>query len=277
MTDSAPRPRLVTPQGWSTLTLAGAAIGLAVAGPAKAGSLPQGPETLWLAQATEAGEGGEGGEGGAGASKDEVVDFLKDLGLIEGPLRAGVALYRAGLADQAASHMKHPQDDIYDELSYHLADFGAEGFAEELSALATAVEGGQSVEAVEAALAGVLNKIAEAREHAGATEAAEAQAMVEILRQATDDYDEGVKDGKIAEREEYQDAWGFVEVVRTQAEHMAGEDDATEKAFGEKALDALEEARATLPDVSPEGKALGDAAALHVAAATIELAAYKLK
>jgi hypothetical protein len=277
MTDFARMPRLVTPQGWSTLTLAGAAIGLAVAGPAKAGSLPQGPETLWLAQAAEAGEGGEGGEGGAGASKDEVVDFLKDLGLIEGHLRAGVALYRAGLADQAASHMKHPQDDIYDELSYHLADFGAEGFAEELSALATAVEGGQPVEAVEAALAGVLKEIAEAREHAGATEAAEAQAMVEILRQAADDYDEGVKDGKIAEREDYQDAWGFVEVVRAQAEHMAGEDDATEKAFGDKALAALDEARAALPDVSPEGKALGDAAALHVAAATIELAAYKLK
>lgn len=277
MTDSTPKIRVVTPKGWSALTLAGAAFGLAVAGPAKAGPLPQGPETLWLAQATEGGEGGEGGEAGTQASGDEVVEFLTDLGLIEGHLRAGVALYRAGLADQAASHMKHPQDEIYDELSYHLADFGAKGFADELTALAGAVEGGQPVETVEAALAEVLKEIAEARDHAGASEAAEAQAMVAILRQAADEYGAGVKDGNVAALHEYQDAWGFVEVVRAQAEHMAGEDDAAEKAFGQKALAALDEARVALPDVSPEGRTLGDASALHAAAATVELAAYRLK
>ncbi|OYX44966.1 MAG: hypothetical protein B7Z02_02700 [Rhodobacterales bacterium 32-67-9] len=277
MTDSSNTPRRVSPSAWTTLTLAGAAVGLAISGPAAAAGFGNGPEKLWLAQATEGGEGGEGGEAGASAGGDEVVEFLTDLGLIEGHLRAGVALYRAGLADQAATHMKHPQDEIYDELSYHIADFGAEGFAEQLTALAGAVEAGAPVETVDAALADVLREIAEAREHANASEAAEAQAMVAILRQAADEYAEGVKDGTVTELHEYQDAWGFVEVAREQAVHMAGEDDAVEKAFGEKAVAALDEAREALPDVSPEGKTLGDASILHSAAAKIELAAYKLK
>ncbi len=270
-------PRRVAPTGWATLTLAGAAVGLVISGPVAAAGLGNGPEKLWLAQSTEGGEGGEGGEAGAAAGGDEVVDFLTDLGLLEGHLRAGVALYRAGLADQATSHMKTPADDIYDELSYHLADFGAEGFAEDLTALADEVAGGKPADAVEATLANVLTKIDEAREHTHASEAAEAQAMVAVLRRAADEYGDAVTGGKVAEPEEYQDAWGFVEVARAQAAHMAGEDDAVEKAFGEKALAALDEARESLPDVSPEGLTLGDASILHAAAAKIELAAYKLK
>ncbi|MCB2127197.1 MAG: hypothetical protein H6897_06070 [Rhodobacteraceae bacterium] len=277
MNDFPKGPRPVTPRGWVSLTLAGTAIGLAVAGPAAADTPLDGPERLWLAQGTEAGEGGEAGEAGTEASGDEVVDLLKDLGLIEGHLRAGVALYRAGLADQAAHHMKHPQDEIYDELSFHLADFGAEGFAEELTALATAVESGQPVEAVDAALAEVLKAIAGARGHANASDAEGARAMVAILRQAADEYGDGVKDGGVTELQEYQDAWGFLEAVRDQAAHMAGEEDAAKKTFGEKTLAALDTAREALPDVSPEGRTLGDASALHAAVATVELAAYQLR
>lgn len=101
--------------------------------------------------------------------------------------------------------------------------------------------------------------------------------MVAILRQAAAEYGEGVKDGNLAELHEYQDAWGFVEVVRDQAAYMAGEEDAAEKAFGEKTLAALDAAREALPDVSPEGRTLGDAAALHAAVAAVELAAYQLR
>lgn len=278
MTDFPRKPRSVTPQGWTALSLAGAAIGLAVAGPAAADAPSQGPERLWLVQSTEAGEGGEAGEAGAAAaSGDAVVEFLTDLGLIEGHLRAGVALYRAGRTDEAATHMKHPQDEIYDALSHHLAAFGAEGFAEELTALSAAVEGGQPAGTVEAALAAVLTEIAEARAHAQASEAAEARAVVALLRTAAEEYGVGVKEGKVVELHEYQDAWGFVEVARAQAEHMAGEADEAEKAFGQATLAAIDEARMALPDVSPEGRTLGDAATLSVAAATAELAAYKLK
>lgn len=279
MTDHPKAPRRVLPKAWSTLGLAGAAMSVAVAGHAAThfGNAAAPANKIWLAQASEGGEGGEAGESGHVAEGDEVVELLTDLGLIEGHLRAGVALYRGGLTNQAATHMKHPQDEIYDELSYHLHDFGAEGFAPELTALAEAVAGGAPADTVEAALAAVVHKIDEAREHSGASEAAEARAIVAILRTAADEYAIGIQNGTVAELHEYQDAWGFVEVARAQLQHMAGEDDAAEKAFGEAALAALDEARAALPDVDPSGKPLGEDTLLPAAVARVELAAYKLK
>ncbi len=226
MTDSASKPRRVTPRGWTTLGLAGAAVGLAVGGPAMAagfGTIPGGPETLWLAQAAAGTEGGEAGEAGAALAGDETVDLLYDLGVLEGALRAGVALYRAGKADPAAPHLKRPGDDSYDELSFHLADAGAEGFPDELTALADAAQAGRPVAEVEAAFAAVLAKIDAARVKAGASEAEEAQAIVAILRKAAEDYAEGVKDGSLAEPGEYQEAWGLAEVARGLAARMAAE------------------------------------------------------
>ena len=278
MTDSASKPRRVTPRGWTTLGLAGAAVGLAVGGPAMAagfGTIPGGPETLWLAQAAT--EGGEAGEAGAALGGDETVDLLYDLGVLEGSLRAGVALFGAGRAEAAAPHLKRPEDDSYDELSFHLADAGAEGFPAELTALADAAQAGRPVAEVEAAFAAVMAKIDAARGKAGASEQAEAQAIVAILRKAAEDHAEGVKDGQIAEPGEYQEAWGLAEVARRLAGKMAAEDDAAEKAFGEKTLAALDAARPALPDVAPEAAPPGDASALFAAAATAELAAYRLK
>ncbi len=273
------RSRRVAPRSWATLTLSGAALGLTVSAANAADRQQYGnaPEKLWLAQAsTEGGEGGEGGEAGA-IEGDDAVALLSGLGLIEGHLRAGVALYEAGLSDQAKSHMKHPQDELYADLLPLLKEAGAEDFSGELTELAEAVESGADVAKVKEIFAEVQKEIAEGRAHAGGGEAAEAAAIVAMVRQAADEYEEGVKDGKVAELHEYQDAWGFVEVARDLLTHMAGENDAAEKAFGEKALTALGEAAPALPGVSPEGKDLGDASMLYAAAASIELAAYKLK
>lgn len=275
MTD-APKTRRVMPRTWATLTLAGAALGLA-APAALAADLHRAhasaPEKLWLAQSTE---GGEGGEAGAVKGEDSVA-LLTGLGLIEGHLRAGVALYKQGEADQAKTHMKHPQDEIYTSLLPLIQKAGAEDFSGSLTKLADAVETGAGPEAVDAAFADVLREIAEAREKAGGGEAAEAAAIVAILQQAASEYGIGVKDGKVVELHEYQDAWGFVETARALLTHMAGEDDAKEKAFGTKSLAALAEAEAALPGVSPTGAPLGDASVLYGAAASVELAAYRLK
>jgi hypothetical protein len=271
-----PNTRRVAPRAWVTLTLSGAALGLTVTG-GVAGDVhgpAAAPETLWLAQATT--EGGEGGEAGAIAGDDSVA-LLTGLGLIEGHLRAGVALYEAGLAEQATSHMKHPQDELYVGLLPLLTKAGAEDFSAELTELSAAVNSGADLARVKEIFAEVQKEIGEGREHAGGGEAAEAAAIVRMLTTAADEYALGVKDGKVLELHEYQDAWGFVEVARALLTHMAGEDDAAEKAFGEKALAALAEADAALPGVSPEGKTLGEASAIYAAAATIELAAYKLK
>jgi len=173
--------------------------------------------------------------------------------------------------------MKHPEDEIYEDLKGHLDEFGAEDFAAELKALADAVEAGKPIEEVEAALADVLHEIEEAREHSGASEAQEAAAILALMRNAAEEYDEGIKDGAVAELHEYQDAWGFLQTARALAEHMAGEDDAAEKAFGEKALAAIDETSAGFPSIAPEGAVDGDAGLILAAAAKVELAAYKLK
>ena len=280
MTDSPRTPRKVEPRRWTSLTMAGAALGVALAGPAQAAGTGEfgahGPEKLWLAQ-SEGGEGGEGGEAGHDEDMDAAVELLTDLGLIEGHLRAGITLYQAGLADQAITHMKHPQSEIYTELEAHLDQFGAPGFADELTALATAVEGGAPIGDAEAAFAAALTRIEEARSHAHAGGAGEAASVLGLVRVAAEEYHIGIVDGAVSNLHEYQDAWGFVQVARSVAEQMAGEDDVAERAFGEKALAALDEVAPALPGVSPEGKPLGDAGMLLAAAAKIELAAYALK
>ena len=146
-----------------------------------------------------------------------------------------------------------------------------------MTALAEAVETGAPLDRVNEIFAELQKEIEEGRGHAGGGEAAEAAAIVKIVTQAADEYALGVKDGMVAELHEYQDAWGFVEIARALLTHMAGEDDAAEKAFGEKALAALDEAAPALPGITPEGKPLSEASALYAAAASIELAAYKLK
>ncbi|MCW3780566.1 hypothetical protein OM960_03090 [Defluviimonas sp. CAU 1641] len=101
MVDSSHSPRRVAPRKWPALT-AGAALGLALASAAQAagtqGVDTTGPEKLWLAQS-------QGGESGHADETGMAVEILTDLGLVEGHLRAGVALYQAGFADQAARHM----------------------------------------------------------------------------------------------------------------------------------------------------------------------------
>ena len=82
--------------------------------------------------------------------------------------------------------------------------------------------------------------------------------------------------GAIAELHEYQDAWGFLQTARALAAHMAGEADAAEKSFGETALAAIDDTAPGFPSIAPESAFGGDASLIHVAAAKVELAAYKL-
>lgn len=266
----------------TALTMAGAAAGMLAAGAAQANSGWPAPDGLvWLADSSsesgEGGEGGEGGESGHTAAAGTSVGFLTNLALIEGHLRAGVALYKAGHADHATSHMKHPQDEIYTDLLPQLQAVGAEDFAAELQALSDAVAAGSAEEAVDAALAAVLKEIDEAREHSHAAEADEALAIAALVHQAGEEYGVGVVDGALADAHEYQDAWGFVQVARALADHMAGEDDEKEKAFGQAAQAALAALDPAFPGVMPDGVIAGDAGLVLSAAATIELAAYGLR
>ena len=277
--------RRVAPRSWATLTLSGAALGLAVTGAPAADLHPYGagPERLWLAQ-SEGGEGGEGGEAGeAGQQPDDdsvdwaTVDILMDTGLLEGYLLAGVALYDAGRPQDAAVHMKAPGDDVYDDLTAHLADIGAPTLGDDLKALAAAVAAGKPKADVDAAFKGVRDKLQALRGNVAATDLEQATAVLETFKRAQDEYGDAVVDGRLDDAAEYADAWGFVQAARAMAERMAAGGDTPAAAFGGKAAAAIDTLKPLMPEATAAGPVSQDSALFSAAVAQIELAAYGLK
>jgi hypothetical protein len=273
--------RIVAARRWSSLTVAGAAVGLVVAGAAgqaaAGGDNAPGPEKLWLAQA-EGGEGGEGGEAGALASSgDEAADLLNAFAQIEGHLSTAMALFAAGDSHGEHPHFGHPKAEIYEPIEHKLEEKGLPGFEAELEALAAAAAEGKPAAEVEAAHAAVLARIEAARATLAASPKSQLTAVMLLVRKAAEEYGEGVKDGTVAELHEYQDAWGFVQAAGAAVDRLAASEDAAVKEAAAKARAALDELAPALPGVVPEGKIAGDAGLLSAAAAKIELAAYGLK
>ena len=269
-------PRTSQARRWTSLALAGTAIGF-VAAPLQAqdfNAQTGGPDRIWLAQA-EGGEGGEGGEAGAVAEKENDAAYVAALGFVEGHLRVGVALYEADLPDMAITHMKHPQDEIYTALAPQLAERGAEAFDTQLTALALAVEGGASVEDVQAAFAAVLHEVEEAS--TATTEKAQLEALVIMTRTAAEEFSIGVVDGAIANLHEYQDAFGFLQTVRTRAATLAMSSDASVAAAAAKVTAAVDATDAAFAGLDPQGAVPGTADILFGAAAQMEFAVLSVK
>ena len=256
---------------WTSLALAGTAISF-VAPPLQAEDLQSiGPDRIWLAQA----EGGEGGEAGATVVHGDDAAYVAALGYIEGHLRVSVALYEAGQAEMAITHMKHPQDEIYADLAPQLAERGATAFDTQLAALATAVEAGASVDEVQAAFAAVLQEIDEAS--AATPPKMQLDALVLMTRTAAGDYAIGVVDGAVAQLHEYQDALGFMQAVRARATALAGTSDASVAAAALKVTAALTPVDAAFAGLAPDGAVPGAADVLFGAAAQMEFATIAVK
>jgi hypothetical protein len=251
------------------------AIALVNAGPAALKSnLPRGASGFDLAAWAAGGEAGEAGEAGQ-ASQDPATDdvaYLTQLGLVQGHLTVGVALYGQGASDDAKVHMKHPKDELYASLLPALAARKAKGFSDELSALAADVEGGKPAAAAEKDLARAVAAIERARSAAPANLKARLKVVLALTRIAADEYAQGVKDGAVVNRKEYEDAWGFVAVAKSLLEGLSK---AERKETG-SAYDKIEaELRALAPawpSVVPPARVETDASLLYAAAARIELA-----
>lgn len=215
----ARRLKLLT--GLSTIALGAAALGgcgggegegeAGVSGAAESGTTDHG---VLLAGEGE-GEGGEGeGEGAAAADlATDPVAYLHQLFLIRGHLHAGASLYAAGEQAMAATHMKHPEDELYVGLAPAFEARGVNGFATELQALATSVANGAPADQVEAGLAAVKRAIDEAAAAAQASPAEILLAVAALLRTAGEEFDIGVKGGTIVNPHEYQDAHGFMTIA----------------------------------------------------------------
>jgi len=160
---------------------------------------------------------GEGSGGNAtAASIESDAAYLAQLSFIRGHLNVGVNLYREDAIDAAATHMKHPADELYTMLLPAMEARSSTGFANELEALASAVEQRQDGAAVESAYAALLGAIERAEAAVKEPDAATLVAViVALVRTAGAEYDIAVGEGGILENEhEYQDALGFVRTAR---------------------------------------------------------------
>ena len=270
-------PRTIQPRTWTSLALATTAAALtASAGYAGADITLKAPsETVWLAQA----QGGEGGEGGARVDPDAAPDdatYLAALGFMEGHLAAGVALYRAGETTLAKTHTQHPKDEIYPTLAPMMTARGFAGFEGELAALADAVAANAPVSEVEALLETLLKATAAASE-IGASDRAQLDALVTLSRTAANEYAVGVVDAKVVDLPEYQDAWGFLKIVKQRAEILSGDGEEDVAKAAKSIVGAVAETETAFGGVAADAPLSAGSDVLFGAAARIEIATLSVK
>ncbi len=215
------------------------------------------------------------GEGAIMTATQE-VSLLTLLGLVEGHMRVGVALYEAGDVAAAKTHMKHPKSELFLQLQPMIP---ADEFTEVgavLGAVSAAVEAGKPVSDVKALLDTLVHELSVQRPKKLEALAA-AQAVTVLLRTAADEYSVGVKDNAVVEAHEYQDAWGFVQAAKAL---LAGLPKPERDEHGED-LAKIDGLLAGLDVMWPElsGKAVltEKPDKLFAAAARIEIAALKIK
>lgn len=269
----ARRLKLLT--GLSTLALTGA---LAVSGCAGEGEAGEGEGAR--SAAVSEGEGEGGGEGasaeGEGASDagdpaTDDVEYLRRLGLVRGHLAVFIELYRAGEFDAAATHVKHPESELYAGLVPAFKARGKPGFADALSALVAATQARGDVDAAYAAVGDAIDANAPATNLATKLLAAAAMA-----RTAGDEFAIGVEDdGAVSNAHEYQDAYGFLAAAQ---EMLSTEDtddinEAEAIALAHEQLDIALKSFSGLTAEHTEGKA----STIYGAAARLEIAGLGLR
>ncbi len=177
---------------------------------------PGGHGAVHIARA--GGDGGEADEGGA-AQKDydaklpPALRFYRDIELIRGHLLVGDELVRAGRWAEALPHFLHPSEEIYGKIRNDLRTYDVAPFEATMKSLAQTVKA-KNEAAYRTAFTALEERLAAADKGARAKEqnwpAFAVDAVLELLRTATNEYEEAVEDGRIAEAVEYQDSRGFV-------------------------------------------------------------------
>lgn len=222
----------------------------------------------------------EGGEGGEGATTAEAIEsdaaYLAQLSFIRGHLNVGVNLYREDAMDASATHMKHPADELYTALLPAMEARGASGFADELEALAVAVEQKQGAAAVDSAYAALLDAIGKAEAAVKEPDAATlVKVIVDLVRTAAAEYDIAVGEAGVLENEhEYQDALGFVRTAREWVPRLA---ELTENAAAVTAIEAqLDMLLPIWPGLKAPTRLETAPSVIYGAAARIEIAGLKV-
>jgi pyruvate formate-lyase activating enzyme-like uncharacterized protein len=170
--------------------------------------------------------------------------------------------------------LKHPSDEIYASLRPGFRRYHAAGFAKELEQLSKAAAGEKG--AAENAYQQVEKKIQGARQKAPANTKTQLQVAARLLNDAASEYRESLKNGRIADAHEYQDAYGFTKIARRLIERSKPANE-SERAALDIARGVLKDTDGLWPSLPGDGIAGGDPALLQAAASRFELAASGLR
>lgn len=198
--------------------------------------------------------------------------YLKQLGLMRGHLRVGYSLYLDGHLDAAKTHMKHPGSELYADLVPAFKARGVDGFANQLSALAAAVENDRGDTAVERAYAALLDGISSSEAEVSVAMDAPAprlQLAAGLLKVAAEEYAIGVVDGRLENAHEYQDAYGFTRTALAVAEGIHAENPTAIEAQ-QRAIELIDELSPAWPALVPPERVNFRADRIAAAAADIE-------
>jgi hypothetical protein len=277
--------RLVRPRLWTALgTIAAAS--LAASTPALAGPATHrhGQDSSHLqiaasdegARHTEA-KAGEGSEGGGSSAAVDEADFLAMVAALEGKMRAGLRLYQTGDVAAAKAHMGHALEVKFHAVEHALENRGFTDLEALIEGLADATDGGKPLAETQSLAAKVADRI-----HAvpGASEGgmpAALRALALLTRDAAKDYAASLKDGRIVDLHEYQDAWGYLRTVEAMAEQYAASDKADVAEAGGKILAQVCTTDPAFGDIQGQGVITANAALLYAAAARMEIAALGVK
>ncbi len=272
------RPRIVIARRISAVTGLAALAAAGVVSSSEAQTEGEGvaAESILLAQAEGEGEASAGGEGeGEGAaSMDPDTAFLSGLAFMEGHMRAGLTLYEQGDLEAAKTHMGHPIEEKYDAVAERLAEAGFDTLKEQVSDLAAAAEAEAEYEEIEQRYEAVRETLEAVR--AGFSPAQQIVGLIDLTRVAGEEYAVAVGGGELSNLHEYQDSWGFLRVVETEAQELAESDDTQVAEVGRSLLEQVEATGAAYGDLQGQGAYEMDASIIYGAAARMQLASSDL-
>lgn len=206
------------------------------------------------AKPTSSGEGGEGGEGGGAAHLPANLRLARGIGLIRGHLLVGHELVEAGRWADALPHFLHPTEEVYGQIRSDLKDYNVAPFEVALKALAQTVKA-KNKQAYNSARAPLEERLEAATRSLTAKEASPAsftlETALELMKSAASEYEEAMKDGKIANVIEYQDGRGFVFEASRLLASVSGELAKKNGAATTAVTDALADLKKAWPSVQP--------------------------
>lgn len=225
------------------------------------------------------GEGGEGGEGGGGPV-DTDEELLGALMMMRGHLYAADELYQGGRKQEAVAHFYHPTAEVYESVRATLerrqvphfdADVNALGAAASSQADAKVRQGYQTVQQrIDAAAASIPEEKRNSPQFL-------VPVVVDVLKQATHEYEEAVREGKFVNVAEYQDGFGFARVAQQTLESIRPQLQASNAQAYQEVQAQLEAMLQAWPGAVPPAQPTLSVSELFGALARLELAAQGLR